>query len=254
MNCEAKNNLEFYECWHRLSGPYIAWQFAQFREYVGSRVADVGCGLGNFVNLVKDRSLYIGLESDDRLAARVVLEHKDDQNVEIVTGRRSDITTPESVDFLIEKEIDTILSVNVLEHIHDDRSAVRNMIYGLRENGHLCVLVPAMPLAYGCIDEISLHHRRYSRKSLESLVLDLPLKILAFGYFNLVGGCGWFIKSRIFKVNTNSRNNFLVMNKMLPIVKYLEERIRIPFGLSLVLVGRKIRNETDARCRVNSLG
>lgn len=228
----AESHLDFYRRWHRLSAPYIAWQFEQFRAFLGRRVADVGCGLGNFTHLLLDRDLVLGVDQDEELLADL---RKENPALAVQT-LSMDILASGLASALRERAVDTVLCVNVLEHLADDRAAVRNLLDGLPVGGHLCVLVPAMPVLFGTLDTLDGHHRRYTRPTL-TRALDHPdASLQVLYYFNLVGAFGWFLKGRIFRQPSHADNNFTVMNRILPAVRAMEGWIHPPWGMSLVAV------------------
>ena len=109
-----ESHLEFYRRWHRLSKPYIRWQFDQFQPSVGRRVADVGCGLGNFTELLADRDFYLGLDLDEELLQELANEHR--QRPQVKTARL-DITKPELEQTLGANRVDTVLFLNFIEHV-----------------------------------------------------------------------------------------------------------------------------------------
>ena len=232
----AESHLEFYRRWHRLAKPYIRWQFDQFRPYLGRRVADVGCGLGNFTELLADRDFYLGIDLDEELLCELAREHRHRSHVQTA---RLDITKPELEQNLAGNQVDTVLCVNVIEHVAEDAVAVRNMAAALPAGGHLCLLVPALPMLFGTLDTLDGHYRRYTKQTLGRLFERLPGRVKRLYYFNLIGAPGWFVKGRVLKQKRHTNDNYALMNALLPVVRPLERLLPPPLGMSVIGIFRK---------------
>lgn len=237
----SESHAEFYERWSSLARPYFAWQFAQFRPYVGRRVADVGCGLGSFVEhfLAAGVAAYFGVEPDPELRARFLRHHRDDR---VKLTAATDATSPELVRELNAAGVDTTFSVNVLEHIERDDLALRHMIEATKPGGHVCLLVPAHPFLYGTLDALDGHYRRYTKASLRELVAKAggdSVEWAALYRFNAPAAVGWFLKGRVLREKTQADENYALMNAILPVVSRLEALVHPPFGLSLIAVLRR---------------
>ena len=232
----GESRLDCYHRWHRLAGPYFEWQLRQFTPFLGARVADVGCGLGNFCRYLLDRDLYLGVDADADLVAEQHREFGEAANVEILQG---DITQPACRELLISRRLDSILCLNVIEHIENDVEAIANMVAGLPSGGTLCLLVPAMSWLYGTLDALDGHYRRYRKRMLRERLARFPIDVVRLYYFNLVGALGWFVKGRILKETRQSEGNYQAMNALIPVVSRLEGICPPPFGLSLIAIARK---------------
>jgi len=232
----AESHLDFYRRWHRRSKPYIRWQFEQFRPFIGQRVADVGCGLGNFTELLVGRDFYLGIDLDEELLAELSRIHGRRSNLQTA---RLDITGPEMKETLTAHRVDTVLCVNVIEHVAEDTQAVRNMVEALPGGGHLCLLTPALPFLFGTLDELDGHYRRYTRRSLATLFQNLPGRVVKLYYFNLIGILGWLVKGRVLRQRRHTNDNYAIMNAVLPLVQPLERLVPPPLGMSLICIFRK---------------
>ena len=176
-------------------GAYNRWIVDELDPYVGRRVVDVGCGTGNILEFFLDRDLVIGLDVGEEfveLAATRFAAH-DNFRAEV-----ADITDP-SVGSLARDGIDTIICVNVLEHIADDVGALRNMAQILGEGGRVVLFVPALQALHGTMDEVDGHHRRYSKRTVRAAVQAAGFGIEEIHYMNFPGMIAWFIDGRILK-------------------------------------------------------
>ena len=238
-----ESHLEFYRRWHRHSKPYIRWQFEQFEPYLGRRIADVGCGLGNFTSFLTKRDLYLGVDLDEELLEELRRNYSDSA---VVQALSLDATGAGFVEALRSRSVDSIICANVIEHIENDALAVSNMIQSLPVGGHLCLLVPALPFLFGTLDRLDGHFRRYTRQTLLERFKNLPADLVRVYYFNFVGVPGWFIKGRVLKQAAHTNDNYAIMNAMLPIVRPLERLLPPPIGMSVVAIYRRRSSETGA--------
>ena len=231
-----ESHLDFYRRWGRLAKPYFKWQLQHFSEYIGGKVGDIGCGLGSFVEYFRDKELYLGFEPDEELAREFAFLHRE-ENVKLAA--HGDICTAEAVEELKASGIDTVICVNVLEHIKDDARALSNMVNGVSRNAHLCIIVPAFACLYGSLDRLDGHYRRYSRKDLARLVQNLNVEVIKCHYMNFLGGLAWFIKGRVIQEKAHGNENYRITNLLLPGISVVERYVKPPFGLSVVMVLRK---------------
>ena len=229
----VEDHLSCYTRWNAFSGRYFEWQFSQFEPYLGQRVADLGCGVGNFTPFMLDRDLYLGIYSDPHMINFMKSKYPLTRypNIEIF---QSNILSCDCSDLVKDKKIDTILCINVLEHIEDDNAALQVMLESLPKGGSLCLLIPAFNQLYGTLDQLDNHYRRYNKALLLSKLVKFDLELITLRYFNLIGAIGWFIKGKVLNQNKHTNDNFYIINSLSSIMKNIENSIDIPFGLSLV--------------------
>ncbi len=141
---------------------YADWIFSVFKPYISERILEVGSGLGLIVNRLQNRELVVASDINDDFLRIIKSKFKNQENIEIL---KLDIekASKRDIDILSNKRIETIITVNTLEHIKDDFEALVNIHKILKEDGRLIVFVPALRELYGSLDRALGHYRRYSK-------------------------------------------------------------------------------------------
>ena len=140
-----------------------------------------------------------------------------------------------------ETHPDAIISVNVLEHIKDDEIELGNYARSLsKNNGALCLFVPARMEIYAQIDSDFGHYRRYTKKELREKLERAGFKIEKLHYYGFAGYFAWLIVFRILKKRTFNTGSVKLFDRFIfPIVNFIERHIcRPPIGQSLIAVAR----------------
>jgi len=218
---------------------YYSWIASQFQPLLGSRVLDIGGGHGSHLDhVVADHRSVTSVD----LSPECVREMQ-----QRFAGRRfnaicGDIGDPRLVEELAQERFDTVVCVNVLEHIEDDRSALASMRQILRAaNGRLFLLVPAHPLLYGTPDRLAGHFRRYRRRELTDSLRLVGFDRVRAWFFNGFGAIPYFLNSRVLKPRTLSgvvdRQIVLYDRYFVPTLRKLERVVMMPFGQSLIATG-----------------
>jgi SAM-dependent methyltransferase len=215
---------------------YNTWLIDKINPFVGRRVLEVGSGIGNMANYFLDRDLVITSDIMPEYRAALAKRFAERKNVLVVDFSLDDGGCKEA---LAAHRIDTVICVNVLEHIEDDRAAVRHMVDLLVPGGRLVVLVPALPALYGTLDKALHHFRRYRKDELRRVFEEANLDIDALFYFNFFGIFGWYLNARVLKREILPPGQLKVFDRLAPIFRSVEERLPIPVGQSLIIAGRK---------------
>lgn len=139
------------------------------------------------------------------------------------------------VEALRGHRLDTVVCVNVLEHVRNDRDALSRLRQSLPCGGRLLLYVPALPWLYGTLDRGLQHHRRYARQQLEALLVDTGWRTLHQSWMNVLGIPGWFLNSRVLGRKVLPMRQVALYDKLTPLLR-IEDRIRAPIGMSLLVV------------------
>jgi SAM-dependent methyltransferase len=137
-------------------------------------------------------------------------------------------------------QFDTVICVNVLEHIEDDAVALAAMAAILSPGGVIVLLVPAFAALFGPIDRNLGHYRRYRRDEIARLARAAGLEIAKLHYMNVAGFVGWWVNARLLKRESQSDRQIAIFDRwMVPVLSALEGAIPPPFGQSLLAVLRR---------------
>src|ERR1700735_4991363 len=135
---------------------YFAWQARLILPELGRRVIEIGCGIGNFTELLTDREAVIAIDAEPDCIAIVK------SRCPAVHAFTLDASS-ESLRDLARFRPDSCVLLNVLEHINDDSGTIQRITSILPARGRIVLLAPAFPSLYGPIDRNLGHFRRYSR-------------------------------------------------------------------------------------------
>jgi glycosyltransferase involved in cell wall biosynthesis len=210
------------------------WILDQFRGYVGSRVLEAGCGIGNFSELLLDRDRLIAVDNDPLYAEML---HWRLGHLENVRSLRFDLANPAAYDAVAAERVDTIVCQNVLEDIDNDEDVLRAFHRVLEPGGHLIALVPAHMSLFGPADESLGHKRRYSQTELHTKMQNAGFEIVGIEEFNRLGALGWSLNKALGRRQISSMQ-LRLFALLLPVAK-AAEAMKIGRGLGLIAVGRK---------------
>ena len=211
------------------------WIYEEVQSFVGQRVLEVGCGRGNLLARLATRAeLVVGIDHDLGSIQHVSKVFAGQPNVR---ARCVDICASEAMD-LASHRFDTIVSLNVLEHIPDDALALRHMRALLCRGGNLVLVLPAHSALYGSMDAAIGHYRRYDRGSLNERLAEAQFEPINDKYLNVLGALGWLVNGRLLRRQTPPSGQLRLFNAVVPLVRGLERRLRPPLGVSLLSVSR----------------
>jgi len=215
---------------------YNRWLHDRFEAWLGSRVLEVGSGVGNQTRFFADRERVVASDIEPHYVRELLNRFEKQGNVRVASFRFP-LTEEDRAD-LERERIDTIVCLNVLEHIEDDAGTLTDFLRVLQQGGHLALLVPALPALYGTLDENLRHYRRYEKGALATLVARAGFAVESVRYLNRPGVLGWWLNSRLLRRRVLPRRQLGAFKWVMPLLR-AEENTEPSFGMSLLVLARK---------------
>jgi SAM-dependent methyltransferase len=219
---------------------FNSWLYDKISRNVHGKILEIGSGIGNISGflLTGQSSVYL---SDLREEYCQILEKKFRGHKHLGGIYLLDLSLP---DFpgrypdILEK-FDTVIAINVIEHIRDEQTAIWNAKSLLRSGGRLIVLVPAIPGLYNSLDRHLGHYRRYTKSELRKRFEQVDLNFRGSQYFNAPAIPGWWVSGNLLKDETVTEAKLRFFDRMVPLFKVFD-RLASPFiGISLIASGIK---------------
>ncbi len=210
------------------------WMADTARPYVGARVLEVGAGIGNLTRTLLPRDQYT--VSDVNPHYLDYLRNFADGKP-YVDVRKVDLLSPE--DFTpLAGAYDTVICLNVLEHLVDEGLALRNVFGALTPRGVAIILVPQGPQLYGSLDEVLGYKRRYTRPGLRETLSGAGFEVEHLFDFNRATTPFWWLNGTLLKRRHFSKLQLKTMNVMMWLLRRLDQVL--PWqGTSLIAVARR---------------
>jgi glycosyltransferase involved in cell wall biosynthesis len=211
------------------------WMADTIRPYVGRNVLEIGAGMGNLTRqLLPGRRRYVATDIDhehlDRLSNR--LSHRPRLEIAELNAAMPQDHAP------FEGQMDTVICLNVLEHIEDDLEALRNIRSMLEEGGRAVILVPCGQSIYNSLDEELGHFRRYSEDQLQERMTAAGFDVETVLRFNRASRPGWWLNGTILKRRTISRLQLRNFDRMVWLLRRVDAHLPWP-QTSIIGIGRK---------------
>jgi SAM-dependent methyltransferase len=214
---------------------YYAWIMDTFSPFVAGHVIEYGAGAGTVSQrLVPLAERLTLVEPSVNLVAKLRARFANDVQVEVI-GK----TLEAHVADLEVNTAGTVVLINVLEHIEDDRKALSQLLRILRPGGHLLIFVPALQILMSKLDVIHGHFRRYHKNDLASKVVAAGARLIICRYFDFAGVLPWLILNKWGGSTTFNPKLVQINDKAVVPISKIVERIPPPFGKNLILVASK---------------
>lgn len=188
------------------------WLYEAIAPYCRGSMLEIGSGIGNISRFLLRQKGPVTL-SDLRIeyCNRLRVLFTGSPNLSDVVQLDLSLPDFEQAYPSLLHQFDTIVALNVIEHIENDGLAVANCRKLLRKNGQLVALVPAYAGLYNSLDKELGHFRRYSGKRLKNLLEEQGLDVVHTRYFNLAGIGGWWFSGSLLKKNSYQPDSFMFM-------------------------------------------
>lgn len=213
--------------------------FSKIQPYLGNSILEVGAGIGTnavkILSQIRKIDSLTCIEPDFNLANQII------PNI-LSAGLKSENVLVSSK-FLSDCEpsikYDSILYIDVIEHIEDDRSEIELAIQFLKPRGTLIIVVPAHNFLFSPFDKSIGHFRRYNKKMLNG-ILPKNLEVVKLNYLDSMGMIASLANKMLLKQNYPTINQILLWDKkIVPLSKHIDRLTNYRIGKSLLFIGRK---------------
>jgi SAM-dependent methyltransferase len=220
---------------------YHRWILELIKPFLGEHLVEVGAGTGAFSELLletKPKTLSLVEPSTMVEDLRNNLSRKNTTTeIQIFHNIFADVAAR----LKSEQLPDSIIYINVLEHIEDDRAELKTVWQTLREKGRVFIFVPALPVLFSEFDRRIGHFRRYRKTEIEEKCRDAQLRIVVSRYFDVTGIVPWLLKYRLMKSTTMESGAVHLYDKLVvPVAKPLERFLPPPIGKNLLIIAEKV--------------
>lgn len=221
---------------HSLSNThrFNRWMADVLHPWLGERVLEVGAGMGNLTAQFLPRTYYMATDIDP-----LHLHYLSNR----YTGKRPVVVqaldVAEATHFQgLENHFDSVICLNVLEHVAQDAAGLRNIFSALAPGGRALILVPRSQRLFGTLDAALGHVRRYTAADLEQKIQAAGFEVEKIFTFNRVGVPGWWLNGRVLRRKHFGRLQLKFYDALVWLWRLLERILPWP-GLSLIAVARK---------------
>lgn len=220
---------------HKQARRYNNWVRSRFERYIGDCVLEAGAGIGTLADHLTSHPHLICIDYDPFYVRMLRLRFGLLENFQ---AEHFDLTDLNGYDWLLDEQLDTVLCVNVLEHLRNDVGVLHKFHEVLTPGGVVILLVPHSNFLMSPMDAAVGHFRRYERDQLAKMMDQAGFDVVTLFGFNRLGGLGWFLVNRVLRRKRHTRGQLRWFNRLMPVVRLCEWVLPFPH-VSLVCVGRK---------------
>ena len=198
------------------------WMADTIAPYVGSRVLEIGAGIGNLTrNLVLKRKLYVATDVEREYLEQL---QKRFQHRPAVRIHKLNAENPAEYE-PFQNQFDSVICLNVLEHLKNDREVLESIRSVIQPGGRLILLVPNGPSAFGTLDEALGHYRRYTPEGLAVLLGQSGFELERMLQFNRVSWPGWRFTGQVLKSRVLSQFGMRLFDSMVWFWRRIDQKL-----------------------------
>jgi SAM-dependent methyltransferase len=210
---------------------FNAWMADTIRGYCRDAVLEIGCGSGNLTRRLIPRDRYVASDINPHYLEALEAQLGDRPYLETSYCDVTNLSTFPSAG----RAFDTVVCLNVVEHVKSDRVALTNIRSALVDGGTAVILVPQGQWNFGTLDTVLGHHRRYSRASLDQAATAAGFLVREIFEFNRIGTVAWFLNGRILRRRTFGLFQIWMLDRLTPFFRLIDRFL--PWsGLSLIAI------------------
>jgi SAM-dependent methyltransferase len=210
----------------------------------GRRVLDLGCGAGGLTAELLRQGCDVTSQDVSEAMVAMCRSYLDSQNLPSGGVRQGGAS-----DLVDEGAFDTVVALDVIEHIEDDHAALLNMRRALKSTGELVLSVPALSELYGPKDEAIGHFRRYDRQPLLDMLARAGFEVQSVRYWNAIGVLPVWYSVKISKKRLDESMRYAgrstlkrALNTALGVWFHkIENAVPMPLGLTLLVRAKPIK-------------
>jgi phospholipid N-methyltransferase len=227
--------MSFAENYHR-------WIMELFAPYLGKRVVEVGAGTGSFSELILEQKIQsLSLVEPSEEMHRILMERVCQLPIQTRVKTYNSIFATVANQIKEADQPDTIIYVNVLEHIPHDEAELRIVHTTLSERGRVFIFVPALRQLFGSLDRRLGHQRRYVKSELEHKCRRSGFRVIRSGYFDFFGILPWWVKYCILQSQQLEAGSVRFYDKyIVPVARVIETALPPPLGKNVFLIAEKL--------------
>jgi glycosyltransferase involved in cell wall biosynthesis/phospholipid N-methyltransferase len=211
---------------------FNAWMADTIRPYCGERVLEIGSGVGNLTRRLIPRTSYVASDINPLYLQTLANLGADRPYMQTAFCDVTDLSSFPRID----NEYDTVICLNVIEHVNDDRAALLNINQVLAPSGRAIILVPQGPHNLGTLDDVLGHRRRYTRQELVTLASVCGFRVSRMIEFNRIGTLAWFLNGKVLRRRTFGIGQVWLLNLLTPVFRRIDTMVPLqPLSLIAVL-------------------